>query len=131
MDGGSEPTRSPSPSTEVRSLSDGVAVVALRGEHDLSSAPELAAALEAARPWPRVLIDLSECAFMDSTVLARLLSAHRMQVEHGERLELVLPSEPASSVPRLAKLSRVDILVPIHESLTHALDDGASGVRAP
>jgi anti-anti-sigma factor len=126
MDGGSAPGQ-PS-SIEVRSLSAEVAVIALRGEHDLSTAPELAGALEAVRSRRRVLIDLSECAFMDSTVLARVLSAHRTQVERGERLELVLPSDPSSSVHRLAKLSRIDTLLPIHETLDDALDDGAPGV---
>jgi anti-sigma B factor antagonist len=58
---------------------DGVAVVAVRGEVDLVTSPQLAAVVEEAildhgAPRP-LLVDLDECTFMDSTGLAILLRA--------------------------------------------------------
>jgi anti-anti-sigma factor len=118
MDDGTAPAQ---PSIEVEPLADEVAVVTLRGEHDLSTTLQLSAALEAACARPRVLVDLSQCAFIDSTVLALLLSAHSELVERDGRLELFLPSDPASNVHRLLKLSMIDTLLHLHESRSAAL----------
>jgi anti-anti-sigma factor len=118
MDDGTAPAQ---PSIEVEPLSDEVAIVTLRGEHDLSTTPQLSAALEAACARPRVLVDLSQCAFIDSTVLALLLSAHSELVERDGRLELFLPSDPASNVRRLLTLSMIDTLLHLHESRSAAL----------
>jgi anti-sigma B factor antagonist len=66
---------------------DGYAAsVALVGEHDLATAPELAEALrETAGP---VLVDLSQCTFIDSTVIGALVRAHRGLQAHGHRLDV-------------------------------------------
>jgi anti-sigma B factor antagonist len=121
MDEGSEHARSSRPSVEVKPLAEEVAVVRLYGEHDLSTTPELAGALDDACRRSRVLVDLSQCTFIDSTVLARLLFAHRKQIERRGRFELFLPSDPAGSVHRLIKLSKIDTLLRIHETRDNAL----------
>jgi anti-anti-sigma factor len=56
---------------------DGVRIVEVTGELDLSTAPGLCLRLEAARhiPHPRMLVDLSELEFCDSTGLRALILA--------------------------------------------------------
>ena len=90
-------------------------MLTLRGEHDLSTETALAEALGQARPQARVLVDLSECAFLDSSVIKRLISAHAQQLRVGGRLELVIPPE-ARMVERLARLIRLHEVMRIHES---------------
>jgi anti-anti-sigma factor len=120
--GGSEvPEASDRPLVEVELTSGVIAIATLRGAHDLNRAAEIANALERACDKPNVVADLSECAFIDSTVLARLASGHRKQAERGGRLELVLPSDSAHVVSRIVKLSRLDALFVIHETRGDAL----------
>jgi anti-anti-sigma factor len=87
----------------------GVAVVAVRGEIDLVSAPRLEAAVEEAildhgTPRP-LLVDLEECTFMDSTGLALLL---RAQDRLGEDLAVACP--PAGAPARLLELAARDVV---------------------
>ena len=52
------------------------AVVALLGEHDLASAPELRRLLQSLRREPvATVVDLSETRFIDSAILHELLDA--------------------------------------------------------
>jgi anti-sigma B factor antagonist len=65
-------------------------IVALTGELDLASAPELdreLQALDGATPG-RLLIDLSGLDFMDSTGIALLIRAQRSADANGYRLSL-------------------------------------------
>ena len=56
----------------------GTAVVAVRGDVDLASAPRVVEALTAAvENHPAVLVDLCECTFMDSVGIGTVLSAAR------------------------------------------------------
>jgi anti-sigma B factor antagonist len=68
---------SPAPFEATAKLEDGVRLIAVRGELDLSSAPDLEPALEeaVAAGDASVLIDLSECEFMDSTGIALIVRA--------------------------------------------------------
>lgn len=59
-----------------RSRSDGVIIVALRGDHDLATVPIVEAALvEANQPRPgRVVADLTDATFIDSSILRTLIA---------------------------------------------------------
>ena len=58
---------------------DGVRVVTLAGEHDLSSTVQIAAAFtDAAAGRGPVLADLTSATFIDSSVIAELVSAHEL-----------------------------------------------------
>ena len=71
----------------------GTVVVAAAGECDLHDAPRLEAALaEAARDATRVLVDLSELRFADSTTLGVILKTRRTLEGGGRELALVSPS---------------------------------------
>jgi anti-anti-sigma factor len=60
-------TPSPNPFALVDEECDGVRVLAVSGELDLDTAPQLEERLEAGAPGAGLLIDLSGCEFIDST----------------------------------------------------------------
>jgi len=98
----------------------GIAFVALHGEHDLSSKQCLADALAAASAKRDVLVDLSDCTFMDSSVIAALFRARQTLNERGGRLELVIP-QSATTIKRVADVTLLAAILPIHESRSAAL----------
>jgi anti-sigma B factor antagonist len=79
----------------------GVRVVAVAGELDIATAPELCARLDSSRAVrkPRLLVDLSQVDFCDSTGLRALLGAAAEVRAHGGRFAIVCP--PAGDVARL------------------------------
>lgn len=97
-----------------------LAIVELRGEHDLAGKAELNEALGAASDRANVLVDLSACTFVDSTVIALLLSAGKQTDERGGRFELVISPE-TGAVHRIATLIGLESLLPIHETRADAL----------
>jgi anti-anti-sigma factor len=109
------------PEIDIQSPHAGVVIVALRGEHDLASKAELTAALERARASePLVVVDLGECSFIDSTVIAAIVSSYARVLEQGRRLALVIP-QTDGIVARTAELSGLRALVPTFSSLDEAL----------
>jgi anti-anti-sigma factor len=73
------------------SCPDGYAAVAiLCGEHDLASNAELEAVL--APIDGNLLIDLSRCEFIDSTVIGALIRKSEDLAREGHRLDLVVTS---------------------------------------
>lgn len=82
----------------------GVRVIAVTGELDIATAPELCARLDRSRTGrrPRLLVDLSEVDFCDSTGLRALLGAASEVRAHGGRFAIVCP--PAGDVARLLEI---------------------------
>jgi anti-sigma B factor antagonist len=80
---------------------DGVRIVAIAGELDIATAPELCARLDAGRAGrhPRLLVDLTELDFCDSTGLRALLGAASEVRAGGGQFVLVCP--PDGDVARL------------------------------
>jgi anti-anti-sigma factor len=72
----------------------GVQVVELAGELDVNSVDELESALSAASAGerPRVCLDMSRLAFIDSTGLAAVIRAHLAIVEAGGAFAVVAAS---------------------------------------
>jgi anti-anti-sigma factor len=102
-------------SIEVDSSSPGVSIVALRGEHDVNSWTDVVLALAPAGARLAVLVDLSECTFMDSTVITALLVASKQLGLRGGALEVVIaPGENA--IRRTLQLMSVGALLSIHET---------------
>lgn len=78
---------------EINETSDGgVAVVAVRGEIDVATAPALRMALVAKEEAGEsvVVVDLTAVTFMDSTALGVLVGGHRRLGEAGSVLRLVV-----------------------------------------
>lgn len=96
-------------------VEDGVFVVAVEGELDGATCPELAEALAGAPTGVPFVIDLCECSFMDSNGFAVIWAA----VKAGRLPVLAcLPSGPAA---RLLKLVRVETVLPHHPDRASAL----------
>ena len=79
------------PGIELELHSSSLAIVTLRGEHDLASSPEIANRLSSASDHANVLVDLSACTFMDSAVISALLRASNALNTRGGLLSLVIP----------------------------------------
>jgi anti-sigma B factor antagonist len=90
---------------EVRDENHG-AVIAVSGELDLASSPQLEEELDRATASGAqlVVVDLRQLEFMDSTGLSVLIRAHRRAEEHGQRFALVRGSQ---QVQRLLSLTGV------------------------
>jgi anti-anti-sigma factor len=104
----------------VRHEAPGLAVVQLHGEHDLGTEPALMQALGEAAAHSNVLVDLSECDFIDSTVIAALLRVARTVMERGERFVLYIPAAQRQ-ITRIAEMTHLGELLPLHTSRTAAL----------
>ena len=93
-------------------------VLRLAGELDLYNAADVTAALEelAADSPSRVVIDLSEVAFVDSTALGTLVEARRQMGQSG----LVLVA-PGHDVARALEVSGLDQHFTVRSSVDEAL----------
>ena len=98
---------------EVRFRLPGIALVQMRGEHDLNGKQALTEALASASDQLNVLVDLSECTFMDSSVLGVLIPAGQDIKQRGGRLELIIPPG-ATTAHRVATITRLAQFLPIH-----------------
>jgi anti-anti-sigma factor len=91
---------------------DYAAIVALHGEHDLATSEAMRVAL-----WPlfgRVLVDLTSCEFIDSTIISLLMRKARGLERDGHFLELRVT--PGSTIARTIRLAGVDRVVTIHST---------------
>ena len=104
----------------VEMLAPGVACVRLRGEHDLVTRAGVVKALASAGEQANVVVDLTECAFVDSAVIAALVHAGRRLGEDGGRFELVIPPGPGE-VRRAAELTALPGVLRVHETRAEAL----------
>ena len=97
-------------------------VVVVRGEVDLYTSPTLRAAIERSldRGARRVLVDLRDVGFMDSSGLGVLVGGLRRSRERGGELALVCGE---GSVMRVLSMTGLDRVFPIHGSLGDVLDD--------
>jgi anti-sigma B factor antagonist len=88
--------------------SDGRAVVTIRGELDLATAPELETTLlERLDAGHDVVLDLRELQFMDSSGLRVLVTAHTRVADGGPRFAIVRP--PAGSeVAKILDIAGID-----------------------
>ena len=106
--------------------SDSVAIVSLVGEHDLGHYEQLKDAFDTAAVRRRnLVVDLSGCAFIDSTVISLLLYAQREITSDGGRFVVVIHAD-AGSVARVAEMARLFELVPVYASLATAVESAQS-----
>ena len=101
----------------------GVNVVSIRGELDMSTAPELESSLQTVTSSRQgsVMIDLSDCEFIDSTGVALIVQAWQRidKAADGEgRLVLCCPN---SQVRRLLDITGVEDSISMHASADAAL----------
>jgi anti-sigma B factor antagonist len=106
-------------------LDDGVRVVAVRGELDLSTAPDLEGPLEdaVASKDGSVLIDLSDCEFIDSTGIALIVRAWQGldRGADGEGSGRVVICSDNDQVRRVLEITGLELSIAIHGSRDEAL----------
>jgi anti-sigma B factor antagonist len=99
---------------------DGVIVVELDGEIDISTAPHLVTTLQTLQmpqPGLLVLLDMSRLGFCDVTGLNAILRSTRMLAERSCRLALVTPPR---SLRKLLKITGLDADFVVFPSLPAA-----------
>jgi len=104
---------------------EGVRAFAVRGELDMNTAPELERGLEEAveRSDASIMLDLSECEFIDSTGIALIVRTWQRLSGNGDgpgsrRLALCCDNE---QVCRLLKITGVESSIPMHQRRDEAL----------
>jgi anti-sigma B factor antagonist len=97
-----------------------VAIVLAVGELDAFAAPELASAFTEVEAERRVLADLDQVSFMDSTALGLIVRAARELNEAGADLRIILP---CGSARRIFEITALDRVLPIAETRVAALAD--------
>jgi anti-anti-sigma factor len=98
------------------------AIVVLGGEHDLSSAPELARVLAEAADRRDLLVDLSACTFMDSSIISALLHASGRLHKRGSLFTLVIPPGRHDALRNLFELMDIQKLLPTHATRAAAIE---------
>jgi anti-anti-sigma factor len=106
-------------------LDDGVAVIAVRGELDLSTAADLEGPLEdaVASGDGSVLIDLAECEFIDSTGIALIVRTWQRLDRNadGEGSGRVVICSCNEQVRRVLEITGLELSIPLHGSREEAL----------
>jgi anti-anti-sigma factor len=106
-------------------LDDGICVIEVRGELDLSTAPQLEGPLDEAIADGAVLvlIDLSSCEFIDSTGIALIVRAWQRidQAENGDSGGRVVICSANDQVRRVLEITGLELSIPLHGSRDEAL----------
>ena len=108
---------------------DGAYVIAVAGEADLYTAPELKRELEAAidAGGKDVVVDLTATTFIDSTALSVLVEATKRLRPEGGRVALVC-IDP--NIVKIFRITALDRLFPVFASRADAMR-GLSPAGAP
>jgi anti-anti-sigma factor len=102
---------------------DGHTVLGLAGELDISTSGQLSDAIRsAATDAPRLVIDLSDVTFFDSSATRSLAAAVREVLDTGRQVSVVSPRE-RRSVRRVLDFVGLATLLPVHDDLATALAD--------
>jgi anti-anti-sigma factor len=88
---------------------DFAAVVSLHGEHDMATAPEIVKAISSIAG--NVLVDLSTCDFVDSSMVSALLTGSQDLEREGHRLELLVPGDNAVVLHTLDLIGLREVIV--------------------
>jgi|tagenome__1003787_1003787.scaffolds.fasta_scaffold19106359_1 anti-anti-sigma factor len=106
---------------EVEFFSRTTAIVALVGEHDLATRVALKNAFELAiRRRRHLVVDLSTCTFLDSTVISTLTWAQFIVTSHKGRLALVLPDDTTHTA-RVVGAMHLEEVIPASTSPAEAV----------
>jgi anti-sigma B factor antagonist len=100
-----------------------IVVLVLQGEHDLSTAPDVRAAVDEAVASERdVIVDLSQTEFIDSSILGVLVAGYRSlnaEPEPGRTFAVV--TQPDGPVTRLFELVSISDVIQVYPTRAAAL----------
>lgn len=98
---------------------DGATIVALSGDIDLQTSPQVRqGVLECLDSHDRVVVDMSEVNYIDSSGVASLVEAFQVSRKKGTFFALAHVSPAAM---RVLSLARLDKVFSIHDSIESAL----------
>jgi anti-sigma B factor antagonist len=99
-----------------------VRTISVRGELDLSTAPDLEGPLDQALESNEgsVLIDLSQCEFIDSTGIALIVRAWQRLDGDGNGRTLVICSQN-DQVRRVLEITGLELSIPVHTTRDEAV----------
>lgn len=103
-------------------LEHGVRTISVRGELDLSTAPDLEGPLEQALESNEgsVLIDLSQCEFIDSTGIALIVRAWQ-RLQSGDNGRALVICSQNDQVRRVLEITGLELSIPVHTNRDEAL----------
>jgi anti-sigma B factor antagonist len=106
---------------EKRDLADGVAVLRLDGRLNMVAAPRLKATIDACidEGGKRVVVDLADVVFMDSSGLGALIAGLKKARQAGGDLRISGVNQQVATVLALTNLDRV---LKAHETVEAATD---------
>jgi stage II sporulation protein AA (anti-sigma F factor antagonist) len=112
-------TGQPGSLTVAAATIDNIRVLTLAGEIDHHTGSRLDAALDITGTGrPRIVIDLAQVTFLDSSGINILIHAHQTATAAGGWLRLAAPAGP---VQRVLELVGIDQVIDCHPALHHAL----------
>jgi len=96
--------------------------VSVRGELDLSTAPDLEGPLDQVLESDSgsVLIDLTGCEFIDSTGIALIVRAWQ-RLDSGENGRVLVICSQNDQVRRVLEITGLELSIPVHASRDDAL----------
>jgi anti-anti-sigma factor len=100
-------------------------IVTLQGEHDVASSEAFTMALALARDYTSVLVDLTTCTFIDTTITSAVVAAAAHMRQADRSLELIVPPG-ARATRRVLRLAGVLPLIPLHATRAAGLASIAS-----
>jgi anti-anti-sigma factor len=107
----------------------GIALVTLSGEHDISTHRAVAHALELGAARSNVVVDLSHCSFIDSTIIEGFIKTAETLRTRGEEVILVIPARQ-TGVARTAQLAGLAQLFELHETTDTAFSALERAIRS-
>ncbi|WP_079138682.1 STAS domain-containing protein [Actinacidiphila rubida] len=106
--------------TVATSTTEGIRVLTLAGEIDHHTGDTLRGALDTSgTPHPRIVVDLRQVTFMDSSGINILIAAHHALHEAGGWLRLAAPTgAPLRTITILGVDAVIDCRATLHQALT-------------
>jgi len=107
---------------KIGNLEQGVRTISVRGELDLSTAPELEGPLNQALESGEgsMLIDLSQCEFIDSTGIALIVRAWQ-HLDSGENGRALVLCSQNDQVRRVLEITGLELSIPVHGTRDEAI----------
>ncbi|HET7589734.1 MAG TPA: STAS domain-containing protein [Solirubrobacterales bacterium] len=107
---------------KIGDLEQGARTISVRGELDLSTAPELEGPLNEAleNDEGSLLIDLSQCEFIDSTGIALIVRAWQ-RLDSGDNGRGLAICSQNDQVRRVLEITGLELSIPVHTSRDEAL----------
>jgi anti-sigma B factor antagonist len=109
--------------TKSELFDDGTYVVSVSGELDLHSAPQLDSELAGLheKNVRSVIVDLTECEFIDSTALGLLVKANKQLDGAQARFSIVTDDR---NIRRIFEITGLDRVLTIHQTRVVAMNGG-------